>query len=231
MNVETDFLRILRSTFLGYKWSLKVLIETMNNKFSTIILAAGLSTRMGIPKRGLIINGHENFLSFLVRSHRELSAKEIFVVGNFTPEEFHDMQEVLTLDDFTYVHNPEPQKGRFLSIKLGLEAAGDSCPVFLHNVDNPCFNSFLMQEMLNRAAGYDCVVPIHKGKGGHPVLAMPALIPKIINQTQSDLPLNKILNKSKRLLVETNWPGIHVNINTGNDYIEFLKNVARFNIN
>ncbi|NCU32177.1 MAG: hypothetical protein EOM23_04430 [Candidatus Moranbacteria bacterium] len=192
-------------------------------QFKTIILAAGLSTRMGISKLGLIIDGQDNFLSFLVRSYRSLNAKEIFVVGSFTPEQFYDMQEVLTLDDFTFVHNPEPEKGRFLSIKLGLEVACDSCPVFLHNVDNPCFNSLLMKQMVEKADGYDCVVPIHKGKGGHPVLLMPSLFPKILSQTENDFPLNQILKKSNRLMIETDWPGIHVNINTGRDYMEFLK--------
>jgi len=195
----------------------------MDGKFSTIILAAGLSTRMGISKLGLIIDGKDNFLSFLVRNYRSLNAKEIFVVGSFTPEQFYDMQEVLTLDDFTLVHNPEPEKGRFLSIKLGLEAAGDSCPVFLHNVDNPCFNTTLMQQMFERAEGYDCVVPVHKKKGGHPVLLMPSLFPKILSQPENDFPLNQILNKSNRLLIETDWPGIHMNINTGRDYMEFLR--------
>jgi len=192
-------------------------------QFNTIILAAGLSTRMGIPKLSLVIDGKDNFLSFLVRSYRALNAKEIFVVGSFTPEEFFDMQEVLTLDDFTFVHNPEPEKGRFPSIKLGLHAAGDSCPVFLHNVDNPCFKSSLMQNMVERAGGYDCVVPVHQNKGGHPVLIMPSLIPKILSQPDNDFPLNKILKNSRRLFVETDWPGIHVNINTGSDYMEFLK--------
>ncbi len=199
----------------------------MSPQFSTIILAGGLSTRMGFPKAGLIIDEKDNFLSFLVRSYRSLMAKEIFVVGSFTHDEFYNMQEVLTLDDFRFVHNPEPKKGRFLSIRLGFEAAGDSCPVFLHNVDNPGFNQLLMNEMLDRAGDYDCVVPIHKGKGGHPVLIMPCLIPKILNQPESDYPLTQILKNSNRLMVETDWPGIHLNINTGGDYNEFLENVEK----
>ena len=63
--------------------------EKANNfDFSVIILAAGNSTRMGVPKFSLRFNSKHTFIEHIAQEYYDLGCKEIIIVINESGDSF-----------------------------------------------------------------------------------------------------------------------------------------------
>src|SRR5262245_45627326 len=86
-----------------------------------VILAAGMSTRMGRTKAILPLSGGETFVTHLVRTFLEADADEVVVVVG------HDAEQVVKILDQArltprIVLNPAFASGQFSSVLAGLAA-------------------------------------------------------------------------------------------------------------
>jgi CTP:molybdopterin cytidylyltransferase MocA len=163
-----------------------------------IILAAGLSERMGIQKPFLKWDGKISFLEKIISEYRFFHAKEMIVVLNF--EGFRQLQkEIPGLENtLKIIINPNPEKGRMLSLKLGLKNLCESNCCFIQNTDNPFVDGFLLNSLNKIPAGDEYIIPVSNGKGGHPVLIGQKIINDILSVKENDFDLGKMLKNYKR---------------------------------
>jgi molybdenum cofactor cytidylyltransferase len=145
-----------------------------------VILAAGQSSRMRRDKAllpwpkttDLSTPSHSTLLSCAIRSLSD-SCDLVIVVAGANLEE---VRPVVDASGETLIQNPEPERGQFSSLQVGLQevlAHGrDNAVVTL--VDRPPVQPETLKALLNsflsRSHGIWAVVPEFQGKHGHPIL-------------------------------------------------------------
>ncbi len=201
-----------------------LLMETINmKKSSVIILAAGESSRMGKPKFLLQYDENTTFLEKIMQEYEAFGCKQIIVVLN-------EQGAVLLIknkpkyipENIKIIINHYPEKGRFFSLKLGLKALDKRKKVFLHNIDNPLVNSQLLRLLSEKISGFDYAVPRYKNRGGHPILLSKKVIKSIITEDENNVNLKNYLNSFRKAIVATDDENILLNINTKEEYEEFI---------
>jgi len=145
-----------------------------------VILAAGESTRMGTDKALLpwppatpgSAPAGQTFLSAAIQTLYPFSDKVIVVVG----KNENNLAPVVYANGASLVRNPEPDRGQFSSLQVGLQEVlnegRDAAMVTL--VDRPPAKTATLQTLRSAFAdaGNDvwAVVPEYNGKHGHPFL-------------------------------------------------------------
>lgn len=134
-----------------------------------IVLAAGLSARMGETKQLMDYKGmplSEYILQNLAQNRREFA--RVLVVGR--------LEETAALArryGFEYVHNPEPQRGMGHSLALGVLAAGGHCTGYLLALaDMPDLRAGTLHTLCTAFANAPTriAVPVYGGRRGNPVI-------------------------------------------------------------
>ena len=189
---------------------------------AALILAGGKSERMVFPKPFLPVNG-KTFLNKIVTEYSDAGIKNIFIVLN--DEYCIGAWEscINRVKQFAIViENPEPEKGRFHSIKLGAEKIKYAEFCFVQNVDNPSVNKNIIAEIFEQRNSSGYTVPVYNGMRGHPVLISKKIIRHINLLPDEDFNLREILNNFPAKEVEINDERILLNINTTEDYKKFI---------
>ncbi len=183
-----------------------------------IILAAGLSGRMGFPKPFLKCDEKSTFLEKIIAEYLSFGSREIIVVIN--DEGYCRVKnEMPQIEQFAkIVVNRKPEKGRFRSVKLGLTAIVKIQPCFIQNIDNPFVNISLLAGMSEHTEPHSYVVPVYEGNGGHPILISNEIGKFILSQGERDYDLREILKKFNRIEYKTDDRNVLININTMKDY-------------
>ncbi|MCF8372393.1 MAG: NTP transferase domain-containing protein [Bacteroidales bacterium] len=187
-------------------------------KSSAIILAAGLSSRMGMPKFLLELPGGKTFLENVVERFAEFGCTEIVVVLNREGLSAFNSSKINLSENSKIVENPHPEWDRFYSLQCGLKALSLEYPVFLHNVDNPFINLEVLEKLISNLHGYDFAKPVFQNKGGHPVLISAKLAKEIVSEKHENKRLNEFLGRYLVNKVEVNDGRVRVNVNTIVDY-------------
>ncbi|MFW5707290.1 MAG: nucleotidyltransferase family protein [Bacteroidota bacterium] len=190
-----------------------------NGTHYAIILAAGNSSRMGMPKWKLALPGGDTFLGYIARRYLEAGILPVAVVSQGSA---NAVRNDCMAEGLITVENPLPEKGRMYSLQCGLQAVHAPACCFIHNVDNPFFSGPVISAMLAHLKDYDYVIPEIAGRGGHPVLLSSSLLIEIL-KCKHPLPVLRDYLKGFNGL---RWPvsehGILLNINTPGAYHEFL---------
>ncbi len=182
-------------------------------KVNGIILSAGLSSRMLRPK-ALLPYGRSTFVENLYNTFRPRVDRLVIVVS---PELYIRMQQKrINLPEAEFVFNQRPLLGRFYSIYCGVEHLG-VCNVFVHNIDTPGISGTTLEVMKASLKPGSYVVPVYKGKSGHPVLLSQEISEDIISRTDYDINFRDVLKKFRRIEVEVDDEYILLNINTPSD--------------
>jgi CTP:molybdopterin cytidylyltransferase MocA len=193
-------------------------------KPAVVILAAGKSTRMGTPKFMLNFNSTCTFLEKIIEDYRIFGCKEIITVLN--PESVKILNktrsEIVDYEQITI--NPFPEKEKLLSVQIGLKAIKNNVMAFIHPVDNPYVNHFVLSRLLEKSNVGDYQIPDYKGKGGHPILISGKIIEKIKNLENAELNLKLFLSGFEQCRVDVNFKNILLNINKKEDYFFFSNN-------
>ncbi len=139
-----------------------------------LVLAAGLSTRMGRAKALLALPGsEETFVAHAVRVLRKGGVPNLAVVVR--PSDRPLQREVERLrPPVPMVHNAAPELGQLSSLVAGLdhaEAQGADMVVVLP-VDMPLVQAASVSALLEAAARHRPLIArvVHGGRHGHPVL-------------------------------------------------------------
>ena len=136
------------------------------SKLAAVVLAAGVSSRMGSFKPMLTVDG-QSMIQRVVSSMQEVGADPIIVVTGYK-------QDVLTqhLADagVTFVHNEHYYKTQMLdSLLLGLSALSTETErVLITPADIPLVKSETIRMLLSSGGAF--VRPCYQGTPGHPVV-------------------------------------------------------------
>lgn len=133
---------------------------------SSILLAAGMSTRMGEPK-ALLDWGGEPLICYQIRQLREAGADEVVVVLGYRADEIH--RELHGLD-YRSVLNPVYQLGRAGSLRAGAKAVSrEATAIVVLNVDQPRPAELIRAVIEAHTPAASATRPVAGERHGHPV--------------------------------------------------------------
>jgi molybdenum cofactor cytidylyltransferase len=197
-----------------------MLFEKINT--SVVILAAGNSTRMGSPKAFLEWNKEKSFLEKIAEEYLNFGCNEVIVVLNEETNKIFLEKNLTVSKKLKVVINKHIDYGRLYSVQCGISEAKNSF-CFIQNIDNPFVEANLLNELYKLKNENSFVLPVFKGKGGHPVLLGKEVIDFIKKADTKIEKLNEILKLFKRVEVPWENENVLININTMEELIRFLK--------
>ncbi len=133
-----------------------------------IILAAGLSTRMGTQKMLLPFGGATVVAHVAGQLLASALAEVVVIVGH----EGERVAEALAERAVRVVVNELYADGMLSSVRCGLRALGPCEAVLVALGDQPSITTALVDELITAypRCGRGILVPLHAGRRGHPVL-------------------------------------------------------------
>jgi len=199
---------------------------------AALVLAAGFSGRMGMPKAFLPYESNQTFLEKIISEFLEFGCSSVAVVLNEEGMKRYEEIQLQHKEHITAILNPAPEKERFFSVQTGLKALNFKGPVFLHNVDNPLltqdvlralFTAFKERAGLAHASAYApnvpiYLTPIYRNEGGHPVLLSQEIVKALIKTPDCKQNLRAFLQQFDRIPVPVDEPNVLVNINAATEY-------------
>jgi molybdenum cofactor cytidylyltransferase len=147
---------------------------------SAIILAAGLSTRMGALKQ-LLPLGDSTLIGHVVELYRAAGISDIHVVVGHRADEIRKTQTALPVN---WVMNEHYKNGMFSSICTGLRDLPQRCSAFfIHPVDIPLVRFHTIARLVAAHIRTPALIqyPLFSGERGHPPLISAGLIPGILD--------------------------------------------------
>ncbi len=176
-----------------------------------VILAAGTSSRLGRNKLMLAVNGQPVIRS-AVEPFLQECIKRIFIITNPENKAVRSALEApFTIHNspFTFISNERYREGMSSSVKAALPYIEDADAVFFHLGDKPFIRKETVKTMKNLLFGSDneiinVVVPVYKGRKGHPVLMRVKPYLDEMRLLEGDKGLREIIEKHSEnvLLIE-----------------------------
>lgn len=189
-----------------------------------IVLAAGLSSRMGSNKALLPIEG-QPMIAHVVGRVRDLVPGIVVVTGHES-----DQVQAAVGPDVRCVRNDHYERGMLSSIQTGVAAIHTEVAAFFIVLgDQPGVRPTTIQSLIatyNDRAQPAIVQPSHAGKHGHPILIRSncadeilALMPNETLKTFVDR------HRSDTVVVDVNDPAVVNDVDTPADYQRVLRSV------
>lgn len=194
--------------------------KKMNLTNSVLILASGLSERMGRPKALLQWDQSKTFIEKIIEEYLEAGCGKVVCTVNRHVLPF--CTSLKSLPNLKFVLNRHPEWGRMYSVKLGLKELAGSSFCFIQNVDNPFIHSKNIMKILEAGNQETWCSPEYKGQGGHPVLLPKSIINQILLEKDLSATLQQVLRIFPKKEVEMEDNSILKNINTPEDYLNLL---------
>ena len=194
----------------------------MTHRSAAVLLAAGLSTRMGRPKPLLPWDGR-TLVEFQVAQLQEGGVEHIIVV---TGHEAGAVAAVLDGSGAHVVFNAAYREGRAGSVRAGALAAPADHAIVVLNVDQPR-PAAITRELLaaHAAGGASITVPVFAGRRGHPVVFAAALLPELQEVDEATQGLRAVRDAHAADLHEhpVTDPRVLLDVNTPEAYLEALR--------
>ncbi len=144
-------------------------MQTPKPVISGILLAAGLSTRMGTPKQ-LLPFGESTIVETVVDSMLGAKLDEVIVVTGHHGEQ---IQEKLGTRRIKTVFNPHYPEGMLTSAQAGIRSLNEISDAFaLMLVDEPFISVALIDSIIDayNETEKSIALPSHNNRRGHPVI-------------------------------------------------------------
>lgn len=188
---------------------------------SSIVLAAGSSTRMGAPKAMLDWDG-EALIAYQVHRLKDAGADEVIVVLGYKANEIHRMLGKLPC---RVMVNPRFHGGRAGSLRIGAKAVDrDADAIIVANVDQPRTASFYAELIAQHQPESAATLPSHEGRHGHPVIVAGRLREELMAATDTEEGLKGVLRNHQGELREYEAGDLALlDINTPDEYEQARK--------
>lgn len=183
---------------------------------SSIILAAGMSTRMGQPK-ALLDWGGQPLLAWEVDQLREAGVDEVIVVLGYRAD---DIYRAIKRVPCRTMLNPTYQFGRSGSVRIGAKAVNrDADAILVTNVDQPRPASFLKQLLAAHRPEAAITRPAVDARHGHPIVVAGRLRPEMMEVTEEGDGLLAVVRAHAGEIVDVPSDDLCLlDINTPDDY-------------
>lgn len=178
-----------------------------------VILAAGLSRRLGFNKLFVKIDG-ETIIRKSIAAFLSPRVTKVFVVVGNEIEIFKRKLEDLPVE---IIHNPYFMNGMSASVKAVLPFLEGSEGVFFHLGDKPFVAQDIVERMMDvfEKGSYGIIMPRCGGVSGHPVLLRAGSYLEEMLKLQGDLGLREIIeNHREDVLFIEGDEGITFDIDT-----------------
>ncbi len=185
---------------------------------SAVVLAAGMSQRMGRPKQLLRMDG-KTILERTLENVRGSAVNEIILVLGFAADA---VEREVSLEGIRVVRNDAYQQGMGASLRMGLEAVScetDAALIVL--ADQPFVQPSTLDQLMecHRLSKPQIVIPMYRGFRGNPVLLDRSVFPEV-RQLSGDVGCRAIFGSHteniRKLPVED--AGILLDIDSGEDF-------------
>lgn len=196
-------------------------------RVSAIVVAAGLSTRMGEPKQ-LLPYGEHTVIEQIVSVLLECPLDEVVVV---TGHEREAVEARLAGWPVRPVFNPNYQEGEMLSsVQCGISALGPEAHAALIVLgDQPQLEASVVRRLVDlyQEVGGGLVMPSFQMRRGHPILVDRAYWPEILS-LPSDKTLREVINTHADDIhyVEVETDSVLRDIDTPEEYQQELRRLA-----
>lgn len=187
-----------------------------------IILAAGESTRMGLPKQLLPMRG-KNLLRHTIDQATRSKAQDVYVVLGSRSER---IQKKLGQGSFQIVMNPEWSIGMSSSIRAGISAlknAVDGAIISLS--DQPFVSSQVFDSLIDTFASSEksIVACDFGGSFGPPVLFSSKHFARL-SALKGDAGAKSLVTENREEVEHISFSSGSVDLDTPEDYKQFLQN-------
>lgn len=185
---------------------------------AAILLAAGESRRMGVPKPLLEWAG-ETLLEYQVHQLRAAGVGHVIAVLGHRAEEVRPLAERAGA---TVVINNRYAEGRASSLRAGAAAVPPgTAEIAVLNVDQPRPASVTARLLVEHlATGALITLPTFDGKRGHPAFLCGSLLPELLAAADADEGLRAVIHRHAADVREVAFdtPIVLLDINTREDY-------------
>ena len=188
-----------------------------------IILAAGLSSRMGDFKILLPWTNDKPILWHVISKYIALDIDPIIVV---TGRSSGRVQEAVADLPVQCVHNPNYATGEILSsVKVGLRAMPDEVvATFINPADMPNIPKSVIQTVHESYQPQSILAPLFQGQRGHPVLLDRVFFEAMLDLPPDGAPRDVIkANRHHLQLIDMDEEGVIIDIDTRETYEHELK--------
>ena len=195
---------------------------------SAILLAAGVSRRMGTLKALLDWQGRPLIMHQIV-ALREAGADEVVVVLGHRADELQARvganRDVYDAGNARCVVNSRYAEGKTTSIKAGLRAISadpaQAGPILMLNVDQPRSADVIRAVLSAHADGGALItIPTCGGKGGHPIAISRSLYHELLEISEGSQGMRAVTERHKNATqrVELGAPELLWDVNTPEQY-------------
>lgn len=192
-------------------------------RVAAVVLAAGMSTRMGSNKLLAEIEG-EALVRRVVRSVEASGARPVVVVTGY---EHASVCAALAGAKVVIVYNPAYRDGLSTSLRSGITRIADCDAAIILLGDMPAISSALIDKMI---AAYDpanaraVCVATHNGRRGNPVLFGSKFFPELMT-ISGDVGARHVVARHPNLVceVEAGDDGPAIDVDTPEDLQGFLR--------
>ncbi len=197
-----------------------------SSEFAAVVLAAGLSSRMGGTPKPLLKLGSGTIADHVIETFLNNHTDVYLVVGHRGDE----VARSLKARDVTVVENKDYERGMFTSVQAG---ASRLLPghkwFFVLPVDIPLVREATVARLMKEAAQSPeaVVYPVFLGRRGHPVLVPSRLIQPILRWS-GDGGLRAVLGREKEAVeVAVADAGVVFDVDSPENYRELTDRFAR----
>jgi molybdenum cofactor cytidylyltransferase len=156
----------------------------MTAKFGTILLAAGVSTRMGPENKLLLPYRDVPMILHMVNTYRAATSNTVCVITGY---EAAQIESVLEGTDAVTVFNAEYKSGQQSSVTLGLQSAKVDDALFIGLGDQPLITVADLQFLMSahrESGGTKISVPMQGEAHGNPIIIPSNLRGKILKDSK-----------------------------------------------
>jgi len=197
-----------------------------NSGVVAVVLAAGMSRRMGTPKQLLRIAG-KTVLEHTLGTLRKSAVDEIVLVLGFASDA---VQKEISTEDIKIVCNEDYQQGMGTSLRAGVAAVDpDAKAALIVLGDQPFVLTATLNQLIDchRTTKAHVVIPMYRGFRGNPVLLDCSIFPEL-RELSGDVGCRAIFGSHTENIhkLEVNDAGILLDIDSRDDFEKLAKSAA-----
>lgn len=195
-----------------------------------IILAAGKSSRMGVPKQAIEING-KSLIKNIVDTTLDTKCYPITVVVGANKSAFVPELEQMPV---TLIDNPNWEKGMGTSIKMGLVGSymveKNFEAVIVLTVDMPFVDTALINKLIEKGKdeSVNIVACRYGDSGGIPALFKREILNDLLELDEAE-GAKKVIMKNKSKTAWIDFPNGNIDLDTPTDLRKYLASQANSN--